>query len=99
MKTPARHTDRIQTLSVGADLIVVFVQHDDDLRHVVQFSHGAQVVHRLFPLPVLLLLKPAAHKKDERPGKSDHRSEEVWNMRERIGATFEKYLKIKFRKL
>lgn len=38
-------------------LIVVFIQHDDDLRHVVEFSDGAQVLHGLSPLPVLLLLR------------------------------------------
>lgn len=43
------------------NLIVVLVQHDDDLRHVVELGHGAQVVHGLFPLPVLLLLQHATH--------------------------------------
>lgn len=37
-------------------LIVVLVQHDDNLGHVVQFRDGAEVIHGALPLLVLLLL-------------------------------------------
>lgn len=43
-------------LRSSAHLVVVFIQHDDDLSHIVELSDGAQVVHGLPPLPVLLLL-------------------------------------------
>lgn len=46
-----------QHSSMWADLVVVFIQHNHDLCHIVQFSHSTQVVHGLFPLLVLLLLK------------------------------------------
>lgn len=44
-------------------LIVVFIQHDDDLCHVVELSDGVKVLHGLSPLPVLLLLRTQADMK------------------------------------
>lgn len=42
-------------------LVVVLIEHDDDLCHVVEFRDGSQVVHGSLPLLVLLLLR---HRKD-----------------------------------
>lgn len=52
-----------ETVEPSGHLIVVFIQHDDDLRHVVEFSDSAQVLHGLSPLPVLLLLGTQADMK------------------------------------
>lgn len=46
--------------SSWTDLIVILIQHDDYLSHVVEFSYSTQVVHGLFPLLVFLLLQKAA---------------------------------------
>lgn len=42
-------------------LVVVLVQHDDNLGHVVEFRDGAEVIHGTLPLLVLLLLPHQTH--------------------------------------
>lgn len=37
-------------------LIVVLIQHDDNLSHIVEFRDSTEVIHGTLPLLVLLLL-------------------------------------------
>lgn len=61
------------TFSLQADLIVVFIQHNDYLCHVVEFSHSTQVVHCLLPLLVLLLLIHTQKNMDANTNTNIHR--------------------------
>lgn len=45
----------------ASHLVVVLVQHDDNLGHVVEFGDGAEVIHGTLPLLVLLLLPHKTH--------------------------------------
>lgn len=45
-----------QTETIKNNLIVVLIEHDDNLGHVVEFGDGAEVIHGSLPLLVLLLL-------------------------------------------
>lgn len=38
------------------NLIVVLIEHDNDLGHVVELRDGAEVIHSSLPLRILLLL-------------------------------------------
>lgn len=37
-------------------LIIVLVEHDDNLSHVVEFRHGTEIIHGTLPLLIVLLL-------------------------------------------
>ena len=49
----------------------IFVEHDDDLRHVVQLGHEGNVLHGALPLIILVLLKDESWLQRYKPASTD----------------------------
>lgn len=64
IKLPSSHTKNSPKKMAAYDknkstklyLIVVLIQHDDNLSHIVEFRDSTEVIHGTLPLLVLLLL-------------------------------------------